>query len=330
MSASYLVDLFWRLIASFFSIYDLPPTVVAKPLPVREDKSKGGKNGANKKSKKDSTSRKPDLKDDTPREFVRLMQYQKLGKLPSARSDGEDSNNNGKKRKRRETEGEKEATSSKSTTAAAAIPKILPGEKLSDFAARVDQMLPLSGMKKSHKPASSSDLPKVREERMTKHEKHLRRLQKQWREEEARIREREAAEREMKEAEHGEQLGLWQEWEREAGNGKTKKKNGKSKKKRRKGNDSELVEDDDDDDDDDPWAKLNARRTKPANPFDVVKAPPQLTKPKEVFKVRGAGVDVANVPSAAGSLRRREVLAEERKSIVEEYRRLVAKKRQPQ
>lgn len=248
------------------------------------------------------------------------MQYQETGKLPSGLDDGQTTSNNSKKRKRGETEGEKDSS-------AAAIPKILPGEKLSDFAARVDQALPLSGIKKSRKPAPLPDLPKLREERLTKHEKRLRRLQQQWREEEARIREREEEERDEKEAEHEEELELWKQWEREAGKGKKKKKTGKSKK-RRKGNDPDTA---DDDSDDDPWAKLNAQRAaKPANPFEVAQAPPQLsTKPKEVLKVRrGAGVDVANVPAAAGSLRRREELAEERKSVVEQYRRLMAEKRQ--
>jgi hypothetical protein len=74
-----------------------------------------------------------------------------------------------------------------------------------------------------------------------------------------------------------------------------------------------------------------ARETQPVNPFDVAKAPPtNLVKPKEKFKVRGMGgakVDVADVPAAAGSLRRREVLASERKNIVEQYRKLMAEKR---
>ncbi|KAL1969699.1 hypothetical protein VTN77DRAFT_8252 [Rasamsonia byssochlamydoides] len=305
------------------SVYDLPPNVVAKPLPVREDKTrKDSKNGAKKKKQKQFVAaRKATPEDDTPREFKRLMQYQKMGKLPSGLDDGQPTSQNSKKRKREETEGAKEGAS---------IPKIMPGEKLSDFAARVDQALPLSGIKKSHRPPSSLDLPKLREERVTKHEKRLRRLQQQWREEEARIREREEEEREEKEAELEEQLELWKEWEREAGKGKAKKKkSGKSKKKRRKGNNDPDAADPDDDDDDDPWAVLNAR-AKPANPFEVVQAPPQsLPKPKEVFKVRrGAGVDVANVPAAAGSLRRREELAAERKSIVEQYRQLMAEKRQ--
>lgn len=267
--------------------------------------------------------------DDTPKAFARLLWYQqmKMGKRTS--EDGSENNNNNnnnknksKKRKRDAADGDDSTTSrskkSNASSSADAIPKILPGEKLSDYAARVDQALPLSGIKKSSKPASS-DLPKLREERVTKHEKRLRRLQQEWREEEARIREREEEEREEKEAEYEEQLELWKQWEEEAGKGKAKKKGRGSKKKKGGTND-----------DDDPWAKLNerARATRPVNPMDVVQAPPQLTKPKEVFKVRGgAKVDVANVPAAAGSLRRREELAGERKSIVEEYRRLMAEKR---
>jgi hypothetical protein len=65
------------------------------------------------------------------------------------------------------------------------------------------------------------------------------------------------------------------------------------------------------------------------NPFETAPAPPSLVKPREIFKVRGgAKVDVANVPTAVGSLRRREELAGERRNIVEEYRRLMAEKRQ--
>lgn len=195
----------------------------------------------------------------------------------------------------------------------------MPGEKFSDFAARVDRALPLSGIQKSARPAPS-DLPKLREERRTKHEKRLLRLQKQWREEEERIREREAAEREEREAEMEEELELWKKWEAERRGSKARKKNKNKKNKDGAG----AV-----DDDADPWAKLKNRDpVVKANPFDVVQAPPQLTKPREVFKVRGgAGVDVANVPAAAGSLRRREELAGERRNIVEEYRRLMSEKR---
>ncbi|PWY72233.1 hypothetical protein BO94DRAFT_253901 [Aspergillus sclerotioniger CBS 115572] len=195
-------------------------------------------------------------------------------------------------------------------------PKIMPGEKLSDFAARVDREMPLSNMKRSNKPAAA-DVPKIRETRVTKHEKHLRRLQEQWRKDDKDILEREAAEREEREEEMEEQLRLWGEWDVEAGKRKAKKSGGGAKKK-------EVVRDDPD-----PWAKLKRERmNKQISPLDVVQAPPQLTKPREIFKVRGgAKVDVANVPAAVGSLRRREELANERRNIVDEYRRLMAEKR---
>ncbi|GFF47909.1 hypothetical protein IFM58399_08169 [Aspergillus lentulus] len=331
------------------SIYDLPPTLIAKPLPTHDPnapKSKGKKPPLKSKApkKKENLSAfarsKSDLDDDTPRAFRRLMQLQANGgkSAPSKPDAGETGS---KKRKRDASEDTKKSARKKSaasstpieaandatSTTAAAEPKptnlkILPGEKLSDFAARVDREMPISGMKRSGKP-TSADLPKLREGRQTKHEKHLRRLQEQWRKEEAEIKEREAAEREEREAELEEQLELWKEWEMEAAQAKAKKK-GAAAKRKKKG-DGAL-----EDDGPDPWAKLKKRdrMNKPANPFDVVQAPPQLTKPKEVFKVRGgARVDVANVPAAVGSLRRREELASERRTIVEEYRRLMAEKR---
>lgn len=210
-------------------------------------------------------------------------------------------------------------------TPSAKAPKILPGEKLSDFAARVDREMPLSRMKRSDNPTATGDNPKVNDHKRTKHEKHLRRLQSQWREDDVKIREREAAEREEREEEMEEQLQLWKTWEIEAGK---KKRNpnasaGASKKKKNAGGENGV-----DDDGPDPWAKLKKKRAA-VNPFDVVQEPPQLQKPKEKFKVRGgAKVDIANVPAAGGSLRRREELASERRNIVEEYRRLMAERRQ--
>ncbi|KAF7122954.1 hypothetical protein CNMCM5793_001130 [Aspergillus hiratsukae] len=342
------------------SIYDLPPTLIANPLPVRDPnapKTKGKKKPTpkSKDAKKEPTSTfarsKSSLDDDTPRAFRRLMQMQLRangGKQAPAAPKPDAGETGSKKRKRDAPDYRNQSSRKKTATAASSAPtpttsananpaasttaaaepkptpnlKILPGEKLSDFAARVDREMPISGMKRSDKPASA-DLPKLREERRTKHEKHLRRLQEQWRKEEAEIAEREAAEREEREAEMEEQLELWKEWEMEAGKGKAKKK-GAAARRKKKGDGVQ------EDDGPDPWAKLKKRdrMNKPANPFDVVQAPPQLTKPKEVFKVRGgARVDVANVPAAVGSLRRREELASERRTIVEEYRRLMAEKR---
>lgn len=316
--------------------------MIAKPLPVREQQPKP-KKGAKKQqqqveSKKTAipatTRRKNASEDDTPKAFRQLMQYSTTGRrAPSGletekknkkrkREGADNKDESNKKASRAETQNTTEPTTKETKQA---VPKILPGEKLSDFAARVDRALPLSEMTKSSQPAGG----KVRDHKITKHEKHLRRLQAGWREEEARIREREEAEREEREAEMEEQLEILKEWEAEARGGKAKKKGTAPKKKKKGASSGDGGAGDSGDDDPDPWAKLKKRdKERQANPFEYAQAPPQLTKPREIFKVRGgAKVDVANVPNAVGSLRRREELAGERRNIVEEYRRLMAEKR---
>lgn len=264
------------------------------------------------------------------------MQYQEKRGTTAGTGTGQDGESRKRKRDadgKEEGSGKKEKKDARAAAAATEIekdaerkgldaPKILPGEKLSDFAARVDRELPLSAMKKSIRPAGS-DVPDIREQRLTKHDKRLKQLQRQWREEEERIREREEEERDEREAGMEDQTELWRQWETEAGK-KKKRKGSAAAKRKTGGNDSDSA------DDPDPWAKLNNRDrlNKPVNPFDVAQAPPQLNKAKGKFKVSGgARVDVANVPAAVGSLRRREELAGERRNIVEEYRRLMAEKR---
>ncbi|KAG5297882.1 hypothetical protein I7I48_07146 [Histoplasma ohiense] len=376
-----------------FASFDLPPTKVAKPLPAKESNA-DFKESANRKRRLKKPAQNA-FEDDTPKAFLRMMhQFQKSTSGTTTRSQSgleDDGTKPNKRRKRGEREGatiiangggmaSKRTGNSKKPNSepgqhsiatssqppappqtSTAIPKILPGERLSDFSARVNRALPFSGIsRKSGSSSVSKDpaLKNLREHRQTKHERRLLRLQREWREEEARIREREEAEREENEAEEEEINEQWKAWEAEAGltkkkKGTTAKKNKKKIKKRKKsgrvdvlggggGSDVDDVannnnnnnnDDDDEDDEDDPWAKLNrkAKSMQPANPLEVVQAPPaQLTKPKEKFKVRGMGgakVNVVNVPSAAGSLRAREELAEERQSIVEEYRRVMAERR---
>ncbi|KAL4911962.1 hypothetical protein BDW62DRAFT_216723 [Aspergillus aurantiobrunneus] len=343
------------------STYDLPPTLIAKPLPVRDPSKAGngkgkGKGKSDKKANKDSQSkdgkgsitkqnaavasrRKSALEDDTPRAFRQLMEFQtRMEKNKKKRKRGGGGDDNGssnaedsdsdtpavvprKTNKNKNTKPTTSTTHTESTGQHAAsefAPRILPGEKLSDFAARVDREMPLSAMKRSAKPTASDDMPKIRDHRTTKHEKHLRRLQAQWREDDARIKEREAAEREEREEEMEEQLQLWKEWDVEAGKKKKNTNSGRGGGEKKGG----------DDDSADPWAKLKKKRAA-VNPFEVAQEPPQLKKPREIFKVRGgAKVDVENIPASVGSLRRREELASERRNIVEEYRRLMAEKRQ--
>ena len=312
--------------------------MIAKALPVRDQiNQKNGKKKQDGKANNQVSSasrRKTALDHDTPKAFQRLMQYQTTGKrAPSGLETGDKKRENKKRKrdavdskddiKKKPTKPQPETAETQTKETKPEIPKILPGEKLSDFAARVDRALPLSMITKSNQPG----LPKIRDHKMTKHEKHLRRLQQGWREEEARIQEREQAEREERAAEMEEELELLKQWEVEARGGKAKKKNTVPKKKKSAGAGRDVANSDDDDPD--PWAKLKKRdKERQTNPFDFAQAPPQLTKPREIFKVRsGAKVDVANVPNAVGSLRRREELAGERRNIVEEYRRLMTEKR---
>ncbi|KAJ5178340.1 uncharacterized protein N7500_001039 [Penicillium coprophilum] len=318
--------------------FNLPPSEIAKALPVRDTaKPKLGKNGkklANKKDQNQSANKAPThrlknvTEDDTPKAFRRLMLYQQTGRrAPSGLETGE------RKRKRNATDDE--TTSSKKSAPAAETqktkaaakekaetPKIMPGERLAEFVARVDREMPLSQMTKSVK---SGDAKNKEQHKRTKHEKHLLRLQKGWREDDAKIREKEQEEREEREFEMEDELRQWKEWEIEAAGGKKKA----AKKNKKKGSNANGGYDSGDDDPD-PWAKLKKRdQERKKNPLEVAQAPPQLVKPREIFKVRGgAKVDVANIPAAVGSLRRREELAGERRNIVEEYRKLMAAKRQ--
>ena len=246
------------------SVYDLPPSIVAEALPVGKARNSSSKtadpNANSAKQKKKCAPRNNNFADDdTPRAFSRLLNYHQKQKAAAGVFDNprdqKKASEDNKKRKRAETEqvesdGDnddnkatvnarqtKKKATSKSTkdgntpTAPEPTPKILPGEKFSDFAARVDRALPLSGMKKSAKPVLPPELAKLREQPRTKHEKRLLRLQKQWREEEERIRDREDEEREEREAQMEDQIGLWKQWDAEARAGKAKKKNKKNKSK---------------------------------------------------------------------------------------------------
>lgn len=321
--------------------------MIAKPLPTREDAA------TSKKTKKPKKKTAGDTyKDDTPKEFARMMSRFAKVSNPSSRATSSGPNDDGKKKQQQQQQGRKrkrgDAGDSNEKDAnnagdKANVPKILPGERMSDFAARVDQALPLSGITKKSGFVSTDPndvaLRKLREDRQTRHEKKLRRLQAGWREEEAKIREKEEEEREEREEKEEELNEMWKMWEAEAGGpllgGKKKKGKAIGGKKKKKKNGGAGGEVDSDSDDADPWAKLNRKKkahaSRPINPLESVQAPPEkLVKPREIFKVHGMGgakVDVANVPAAAGSLRRREELASERKNIVEEYRKLMASKR---
>lgn len=174
--------------------------------------------------------------------------------------------------------------------AAAPLPKILPGERLSDFSLRVDQSLPLTGVPKH---TTRNNIPGLNiKTPLTKHNKRLAQMQRDWRTQEAKIRDREEeAEEDLAEKREEEGL-LWLGVEAGKVGGK-----GKKKKKRDK------------EDEADPWKVLERKRreqerveqaengggggfvgggrtgqTRGLSAKDMVQAPPVLKPIKNIFK----------------------------------------------
>ncbi|RPB20378.1 hypothetical protein L211DRAFT_813311 [Terfezia boudieri ATCC MYA-4762] len=78
----------------------------------------------------------------------------------------------------------------------------------------------------------------------------------------------------------------------------------------------------------DPFAILLESRGK-AKFGEMAEAPPELrVKPKEILRApKGLGVDVGGIRKAVGSIAKREILAEERRGVVERYREMMEGKR---
>jgi hypothetical protein len=263
--------------------------------------------------------------DDTPKAFARLMAFSQ-GIKPK-RSGLDDGIVKSKKQRKQEqqkaTEDTEQDNGGKSELQQKSDKtdlRIQPGESMADFKARVDQALPLSGVSKSGRKVAG-----VSDHRVTKHERKLKRLQKGWREEEARIRDKEQEERELAEEEEDEQKAMWED--KTADLAATTTTNGK-KRKAKKGK-RKLLAGEVDNHSEDEWEALKKTRETRKGLHDVVSAPPEFTRtPREIFKVKnGAGAKVGNVPNAAGSLRKREELGEERKTIIDTYREMMAAKR---
>ena len=273
---------------------DLPPSSIAKPLPVGKVRSKASNtSGKFQNAYKDN---------DTPRAFVRLMNFRKTGHGMSGLDNGKSTVTKSKSKGPSNTD----ATSNPNDEAPQ-VPAILPGESISDFSARVDRTLPVTGL-----TTRGKKIEVIPDHRVTKHERRLKRMQENWRKEDARLKAKAEEERELAEEEVAEERELWEERTREV-------LARKGKKMKRK-----LVVGEVPDDDDDPWAILK-KKDKPRALTDVVQAPPTFKSlPREKFKIRdGAKVDVADVPIKAGSLRRREELAETRKDVIARYRQMM-------
>ncbi|KAI9716350.1 MAG: hypothetical protein M1812_005415 [Candelaria pacifica] len=296
------------------SSYELPPSTLAKPLPVVKQLKAPQRTISDQKKVKLAKKKRlnKDINDDTPKAFSRLLQYQALGRHANGLDDGIRLKTN--KRKRGQ---DIHAINSNSivpaTSASAAMdgikekpgaPTIRPGERMSEFSARVDAALPISGLVGRGKDTG----------RKTKTEKRMQKMYAQWREEEKRRKEKlEEALEEAEEEDNDDGRATLAE---------------KSIAKSKKGKRAKVIGEEGDDED--PWAELNAARGGPPSSLhDIVQAPPQFSKvPRDKFKVKhGARVEVANVPNAAGSLRRREELGEARKNILEGYRDIMDTRR---
>ncbi|KAG4427753.1 hypothetical protein IFR05_016766 [Cadophora sp. M221] len=324
------------------STIDLPPNTLAQPLSVSKSSSSngiftselsntrrsGGTGAGNKKRKRKDTD------DDTPKAFQRLMAFAQGKKLPKGLDDGVRVTKTEEKKRRKiaaaaaagEGEGEVEIIVEKEKEKAKEgvnMPTIRPGERMSDFSARVDAALPVAGL--INKSVRSGKDPLGLKVGRTKTEKRMHRMYDEWRAEEARIQERRQEAMEIAEEEEEDEDGQvrWKESSTTTGTtgggGGKKKKKGKGKKK---------ILGEIDDGEDDPWANVGKSRGEvKAGLNDVVLAPPTFTKPpREKFKVRGARVEVEDVPRKSGSLRRREELGGVRREVVQGYRDMMAKR----
>ncbi|CAK7202388.1 hypothetical protein SEUCBS139899_005111 [Sporothrix eucalyptigena] len=315
------------------STYDLPPDRIARALPTNKPVKKAEKiqtsttkpknapaNNATAGAKRkrqmnaDSVSISAKANHDTPRAFRRLMSLAN-GKRIRA---GEDTGKVETKKQKKERLAKERAAAAKAaagddaeaeeTAPAQVAPAaeqtsaltIRPGERLSEFNARVNAALPLAGIIKSSTPggAGGKDPLGLTKTFRTRQERKLHKLYDQWRKDDIKIKEREAEEREIveeREAALDETLGVkWRLDFQDAG-----------KKKKNKGGSGNNYGDDD------VWAEFNRKKTAEtkstvrAGIHDTVGAPPErLTKidsSKFKFaqlKKTGGGAGAAEVEAA--------------------------------
>jgi hypothetical protein len=240
--------------------------------------------------------------DDTPRAFQRLIAQQTNKRHISGLDEGGDRRASKKAKTSNNDKPAKDnsAAAKKKDAAAPEMPKIQPGERMSDYNARVDQAIKISGLIQKGKAVEGI------KERRTKKEKQMHKLYATWREEEEKIQEKREEAREKQEEEDEENAAKYGENIKFQG-GKRSRAIGES-----------------DDKEGDIWASLKEKRGQKPKFNDVAQAPPELVKPKEKFKpIRGAKVDVANVPNKSGSLMKREELGDARREVIERYRAMM-------
>ncbi|KAI1391423.1 uncharacterized protein F4822DRAFT_396684 [Hypoxylon trugodes] len=301
------------------STYDLPPSQIAKPLPVTSQSQKAdaekqtpNQTGKNLKRKRDAAP-----KNDAPRAFKRLMAFAG-GKRPrSGLDNGDQPTKKNKKRKTEDAENAEGDAEAKEAKAIKELPKIRPGERMSEFAARVDASLPISGL--INNSVRNGKDPLGLKAWQTKKERKMHKLYDEWREEDRKIKEKKEEDLELQAEKELEEEEMGVTWKLEPQTGGKRKKKGKRTKYL-----GEVA-----DADEDPWEALKKKRGETrAGLHDVVQAPPEFTvKPPKKLTVRGAAVEIDGIPKAAGSLRRREELQTVRDDIVASYRKMMNQKR---
>lgn len=270
--------------------FNLPPSQRAMPLPVNS-KTTTVSNGTSRQAKK---RRQAKSDDDAPRAFKRLMSFSAGKKFHSGLDNGKN----------------KKSTPSEANQSKEKL-QIKPGEDLRAFAARVDAAMPLAGVSTKSGIKGGKEIDGIKVQR-TRKERKMHKLYDQWREEEQKIQDRREEEKELaaeRELENDGE-GILSTSILDEGEGSKKKKKGKRGKAA---------------DDDDPWAELKKKRGEIKHGLnDVAEAPPELHKKQsKLLKIVGtATVNVGSAPKAAGSLRRREQLEEERQDVVEAYRKI--------
>jgi len=301
--------------------FDLPPTQIAKPLPVT---SISKKKAPPPKKKNDDNAKKPGVKrkrgdsgeNDVPRAFKRLMAFANGKPLRSGLDNGEGPDKKGKKSKSKNKGQFEEAT----TKASDSKPDlaIRPGERMWEFSQRVDAALPLSGL--TSKTAKNGKDPLGLKVWRTKKEMKMHKLYDEWREEDRKIKDKREEELELEEekAMEDDALGVTWKLNMEEASGK-KKKRGKKGKYIGEADEKE----------DDPWEEIKKKRGEAKVGInDVAQAPPELVKlPKKKLLVSGAAVEVSDIPKAAGSLRQREELQGIRDEVVASYRKMMNERR---
>ena len=266
--------------------FNLPPTTKAAPLPTHRPKAvaapdnDGMPKRSNKRRKPNtstSTRQSAKVMDDTPKQFARLMAYQNEGKkLRKGLDDGISTKVKDKKKAKAAQQADSKDTVEVTSTIDGSTEalKILPNERLRDFALRVDQSLPLSSVPK-HSTKASQIISGVKEKTyLTKHNKRLARMQSKWREDEERLKGKRQGEEEDALEKREEDGMLWMDVD-EARNAR------KGKRAKREG---------------DIWKELEVKRRQDGrgggnvgglSAGTAVQAPPTLKRVKNMFKEQG-------------------------------------------